>query len=103
MVGRPEAYQPSIHVDDAAAAIVAALDAPSGFYNVADQPITKGEWNAAFAEAFGIEKTNAPRRKWCSPRGAGRSPCSPAAVVSRPPASPRRPGGHRTTPMPTLG
>jgi nucleoside-diphosphate-sugar epimerase len=56
MVGQPEAYQPSIHVDDAATAIVAALDAPSGIYNVADQPITKAEWNAAFAEAFGIDK-----------------------------------------------
>lgn len=56
MIGRPEAYQPSIYVDDAAAAVVAALDAPSGFYNVADQPITKGEWNDSFAKAFGIDK-----------------------------------------------
>lgn len=56
MVGRPEAYQPSIHVDDAARAIVAALGAPTGFYNVADEPITKGDWNEAFFKAFGIEK-----------------------------------------------
>jgi nucleoside-diphosphate-sugar epimerase len=56
MIGTADAYQPSIHVDDAATAIIAALGAPSGFYNVADEPITKGEWNAAFAEAFGIEK-----------------------------------------------
>ena len=54
MVGPPDAFQPSIHVDDAAAAILAALHAPTGIYNVADDPITKGEWNAAFAEAFGI-------------------------------------------------
>jgi nucleoside-diphosphate-sugar epimerase len=56
MIGSPDAYQPSIHVDDAATAIIAALGAPSGFYNVADEPVTKAEWNAAFAEAFGIEK-----------------------------------------------
>lgn len=56
MVGPPEAYQPSIHVDDAGAAVVAALDAPTGVYNVADEPITKGEWTAAFREAFGLRK-----------------------------------------------
>jgi nucleoside-diphosphate-sugar epimerase len=63
MVGRPEAYQPSIHVDDAASAVVASLDAPSGFYNVADDPVTKAEWNAAFADAFGIDKKMRPTPK----------------------------------------
>ncbi len=53
MVGPADAYQPSIHVDDAAAAVVVALDAPAGTYNVADEPVTKSEWNAAFAKAFG--------------------------------------------------
>jgi nucleoside-diphosphate-sugar epimerase len=56
MIGRPESYQPSIHVDDAATAIVASVTAPAGFYNVADDPITKAEWNAAFADAFGIDR-----------------------------------------------
>jgi nucleoside-diphosphate-sugar epimerase len=56
MVGSPDAFQPSIHVDDAATAIIAALGAPAGVYNVADEPITKGEWNAAFADAFDIDK-----------------------------------------------
>ncbi|MGI8664057.1 MAG: NAD-dependent epimerase/dehydratase family protein [Acidimicrobiales bacterium] len=56
MIGAADAYQPSIHVDDAATAIVAALSAPSGPYNVADEPITKGEWNEAFANAFGIDR-----------------------------------------------
>jgi nucleoside-diphosphate-sugar epimerase len=55
MVGPADAYQPSIHVDDAAAAVVAALDAPSGAYNVADEPITKGEWSAAFVDAFDLQ------------------------------------------------
>ena len=65
MVGPADAYQPSIHVDDAGAAIVAALDAPTGIYNVADEPITKGEWTAAFREAFGItRKLPADARSW---------------------------------------
>lgn len=63
MVGRPEAFQPSIHVDDAAGAVVAALDAPTGYYNVADEPITKGQWNAAFFDAFGIDKRPRPTPK----------------------------------------
>jgi nucleoside-diphosphate-sugar epimerase len=57
MVGPADAYQPSIHVDDAGAAIVAALGAPTGIYNVADEPITKGEWTEAFRDAFGIART----------------------------------------------
>jgi nucleoside-diphosphate-sugar epimerase len=62
MVGRPEAYQPSIHVDDAADAVVAALDASSGTYNVADEPITKQAWNDAFADAFGLKPLRATPR-----------------------------------------
>jgi nucleoside-diphosphate-sugar epimerase len=57
MLGRSDAYQPSIHVDDAAAAVVLALDAPAGVYNVADEPITKAAWNRAFGEAFGMRRT----------------------------------------------
>ncbi len=56
MIGLAEAYQPSIHVDDAAAAVVAALDAPAGVYNVADEPITKRAWNEAFRRAFGLRR-----------------------------------------------
>jgi nucleoside-diphosphate-sugar epimerase len=56
MMGLADAYQPSIHVDDAAAAVVAALEAPAGAYNVADEPITKGEWNEAFRRAFGLRR-----------------------------------------------
>ncbi len=60
MIGRVDAYQISIHVDDAATAVVAALGAPPGAYNVADEPITKGEWNAAFAETFGMNRRLRP-------------------------------------------
>jgi nucleoside-diphosphate-sugar epimerase len=63
LLGPAEAYQPSIHVDDAASAIVAALSAPPGAYIVADEPITKGQWNSAFAEAFGIGRRLRPTPK----------------------------------------
>jgi nucleoside-diphosphate-sugar epimerase len=56
MIGPADGYRASIHVDDAATAVVAALDAPAGAYNVADEPITNSEWNDAFAAAFGFKK-----------------------------------------------
>jgi len=59
MVGASDGHRASIHVDDAATAVVAALDAPAGAYNVADDPITNSEWNAAFASAFGFKKLRA--------------------------------------------
>jgi len=62
MVGPADGYRASIHVDDAASAVVAALDAPAGAYNVADEPITNAEWNAAFAAAFGFKKLRATPR-----------------------------------------
>ena len=53
-IGRRGAYRPTVWVDDAAAAVVAALDAPAGTYNVADSdPPTRGEIDAALAEAVG--------------------------------------------------
>lgn len=48
--GRLEDHVPFVHVDDAAAAVVAALDAAPGAYNVVeDDPATRG----AHAEALG--------------------------------------------------
>lgn len=50
MPGRDAGYQPWVHVDDAAAAVVAALAAPGGAYNaVEDEPLT----NAAQADVLG--------------------------------------------------
>jgi len=54
----------SIHVDDAAAAAVAALDAPAGVYNVADdEPLRMRDYARAVTDAFGLKP---PRRvpKW---------------------------------------
>jgi nucleoside-diphosphate-sugar epimerase len=54
VVGAPEAYVSHIHLDDAAAAAVAALGLPAGLYNVAeDDPITKGELAEVAAAVVG--------------------------------------------------
>jgi UDP-glucose 4-epimerase len=53
-IGRRDAYRPTVWIDDAAAAVTAALDAPAGTYNVADSdPPTRGEIDAALAAAVG--------------------------------------------------
>jgi UDP-glucose 4-epimerase len=54
--GPPGAYHPTVWLDDAAAAIAAALRVPAGTYNVADaDPATNGEMDAALAAVVGIE------------------------------------------------
>jgi UDP-glucose 4-epimerase len=53
-VGPRTAFQPTIWLDDAAAAVAAAVSAPAGRYNVADtEPLTRGEIDAALAAAVG--------------------------------------------------
>ena len=55
-VGPPGAYRPTLWLDDAAAAIIAALRVPAGTYNVADaDPPTNAEIDAALAAAVGIQ------------------------------------------------
>lgn len=57
--GRPEAYFPALHLDDAATAVVAALGVPAGVYNVVDdRPLARREFVDALAEALG---TRPPR------------------------------------------
>jgi nucleoside-diphosphate-sugar epimerase len=53
-LGDPDSYAPNIHIDDAASAVVAALGAPAGVYNVVDDdPVTKREFAAVMAAALG--------------------------------------------------
>jgi UDP-glucose 4-epimerase len=54
--GPPGAYRPTLWLDDAAAAIVAAVHVPAGTYNVADaDPPTNAEIDAALAAVAGVE------------------------------------------------
>jgi nucleoside-diphosphate-sugar epimerase len=57
----PGTYLPSIHIDDAATAVVAALKAPAGDYNVADdEPLTKAEYFEAVAASIGVRPPRVP-------------------------------------------
>lgn len=52
-IGRGDAHMPMLHLDDAATAVVEALDAPSGVYNVVDdEPLTRKEHTAVLAHAL---------------------------------------------------
>ena len=54
-LGPAGAYRPMVWLDDAAAAVAAALRAPAGTYNVADaDPATTAEIDAALAAAVGV-------------------------------------------------
>ncbi len=55
--GKPDSYWTYIYADDAARAVVAALDVPSGIYNIAeDEPSTRRDGAAALAAALGKRK-----------------------------------------------
>ncbi|MDQ2726696.1 MAG: NAD(P)-dependent oxidoreductase [Actinomycetota bacterium] len=54
VVGPPGSYLSSIHLTDAASAVVAALDGPGGVFNVVDdEPLTKRHYAQALAVAAG--------------------------------------------------
>lgn len=59
--GAAEAYLPSIWVEDAGAAVVAALHAPSGVYDVVDdEPLTRTAYTEALAAAAGRRSLRRP-------------------------------------------
>ena len=64
LLGRHDAYFPQIWVDDAAAAVVAALDrAPAGVYNVVDdEPLVRADVTTAIAFAVGRRTLMIPPR-----------------------------------------
>jgi nucleoside-diphosphate-sugar epimerase len=58
---RPDAFLSSVSHDDAASAVVAALDAPAGAYNVADdEPLRRAEYFGALAQALGLKAPRIP-------------------------------------------
>jgi nucleoside-diphosphate-sugar epimerase len=68
-VGDPETYFPMIDADDAASAVVAALDAPSGTYDVVDEPTQRSQQAEALAAAVGRRRLwHAP--SWMAPKKA---------------------------------
>jgi nucleoside-diphosphate-sugar epimerase len=73
-----DGYVSVIHTDDAGAAVVAALRAPAGVYNVVDdEPVTRAELAATVARALGVRTPLLP------PRAVGAVLGSRAAMVAR--------------------
>jgi nucleoside-diphosphate-sugar epimerase len=54
-VGRPDQWSHLVHTDDLGPAVVAALHAPRGVYNVGAAPVLRGEVVAGYAKAVGAE------------------------------------------------
>jgi nucleoside-diphosphate-sugar epimerase len=72
LFGSSEKHISFIHVVDAASAVVAALDAPAGVYNVAEpNPLTRAEHNAALATVVGRKRLRQPPRLATKAGGAG--------------------------------
>jgi nucleoside-diphosphate-sugar epimerase len=60
-VGRRDAYRPTLWLDDAGTAVAAAIAAPAGTYNVADEaPPTRAEIDAALAAVVGRDALRPP-------------------------------------------
>jgi nucleoside-diphosphate-sugar epimerase len=57
---RDDGYQPMVDVDDAADAVVHALDAPSGTYDIVADPVPRREVNVALASAVGRRRLRRP-------------------------------------------
>jgi len=73
-----DAYWPSIHADDAASAVVAALEVPAGTYNVVDdEPMRHRDDAAALAAAVGRRRLRVP------PRGLARLGGSKGSFFAR--------------------
>ena len=63
--GRPEGFFSMVNHEDAAAAVVAALKAPSGNYNVVDdEPLTRRSWPMPWPRCWGSTSQN------CRPPGS---------------------------------
>lgn len=55
VLGRPGSYLSSIHVEDGGEAVVAAVSAPAGVFNIVDDtPLTKLNYASALAAAAGV-------------------------------------------------
>jgi nucleoside-diphosphate-sugar epimerase len=69
-LGGGETYAPLIDADDVASAVVAALDAPAGTYDIVDdEPMTRVEQSRVLAAAVGRRRLwEAPR--WATPKRA---------------------------------
>lgn len=63
VLGARSAWSSALHTDDVGPAVVAALGAPAGVYNVVDdEPMRRGEWIGLLAESVGRTGLRQPPR-----------------------------------------
>lgn len=56
-VGTPDGFMSSVHATDAGSAVVAALGAPAGVYNVADdEPVRRADADGLVADRLGVKR-----------------------------------------------
>ena len=92
--GSPTGYLSAIHTDDVASAVVAAIDAPTGIYNVGDdEPLTKCDYVDAFASAFGLPRLH------MIPTWAARLAGGPSSVWGDPVVAHQQPQAARNDRM----
>ena len=94
-IGRPDDWAHVVHVDDLGTAVLAALHAPSGVYNVGAEPVLRQDLVQGYAEAAGDRRRAVPRG---GRSAAARRPGSsrwPGRCGSPPTTSRHRPAGAR--------
>lgn len=57
-IGRPDQWTHLVHTDDLGSAVVAALHAPAGVFNVGSAPVLRGELVEGYAKAVGVESVS---------------------------------------------
>lgn len=57
-IGRPDQWTHLVHTDDLGPAVVAALHAPAGVFNVGSAPVLRGELVEGYAKAVGVESVS---------------------------------------------
>ncbi len=57
-IGRPDQWAHLVHTDDLGSAVVAALHAPAGVFNVGSAPVLRGELVEGYAKAVGVESVS---------------------------------------------
>jgi nucleoside-diphosphate-sugar epimerase len=78
VVGDVQGWTSALHTDDVGPAVLAALAAPAGVYNVADSvPLRRGEWIGLLAASAGRSELRRP------PRMLQRMVAAPVAALSR--------------------
>lgn len=81
--GDVDAFTSFVHIDDAAAAVVAALTAPSGIYNVAEpRPVRRADHSRALATAVGRSKLRPLPRPLVRLAGSGVTSLSRSQRIS---------------------